>query len=225
MEKVNKAMPRRAISAAGILSILTSIPTQSFLLATVSVASLNAALSPAFAATCVTGVTVGSTTVVSGVATQTGTAVTGVTSTLGTALTGVQTTGTQGAFLTGATLGTTSTGVVNGLTGQTGTAVTAVTPTFGDALTSVQTASTPGSFLTSATLATSSGNAVTDVTATTTPVTGIAGATTVNTVAAIPPGFFYQQGGSDPVFATNPPGIQNVQVVSGTPTTQNVVTA
>src|SRR3954453_6906995 len=115
MEKVNKA-PRRAISAVAIFSILTSIPTQSFLLATVSVASLNAALSPASAATCVTGVTVGSTTVVSGVAAGTGTAVTGVSSTLGTALTGVQTTGTQGTFLNGATLGTTSTQVVNGVT-------------------------------------------------------------------------------------------------------------
>ena len=126
--------------------------------------------------------------------------------------------------------------VVNGVTGQTGAAVTAVNPTFGNALTSVQTTATEGSFLTGATLATTSGNAVTNVSATITPVGVVNNATTVNTVATNPGGMFYQQGnlqfvfpdgtnGSDVVFATNPPGIQNAQVVSGTPTTQDVVTA
>jgi autotransporter adhesin len=50
-------------------------------------------------------------------------------------------------------------------------------------------------------------------------------ATTVNVVATNPGGTFVQDGGSDVVMATNPPGIQNVPVVSGTVATQNVVTA
>jgi hypothetical protein len=111
--------------------------------------------------------------------------------------------------------------VINSATGQTGAAVTAVTPTFGNALTSVQTTTTQGSFLTGATLATTSGNAVTNVSATTTPVGVINNATTVNVVATNPGGTFVQSGGSDVVMATNPPGIQNVPVVSGTVTTQN----
>ena len=67
--------------------------------------------------------------------------------------------------------------------------------------------------------------AVTNVTATTTPVGVVNNATTVNVPASNPGGTFFLAGGSGNVMATNPPGIQNAQVVSGTPTTQNVVTA
>src|SRR5262245_50684679 len=195
------------------------------LLLGVSVAGLNAGLlSSASAATCVTDVNTGFTNVVSGVAGAPGiSVVTAVTPTTAAAVTGVQT--TPGSFLTGASLNTTSTNVVNGVSGQTGTAVTAVTPTVGNALTSVNTTTTSGSFLTGAALTTASGNAVTNVSATTTPVGVVNNATIVNTVATNPGGTFSQNGGSDVVDATNPPGIRNVQVVSGTPTTQNVVTA
>ena len=128
------------------------------------------------------------------------------------------------------------TDVVNSVTGQPGAAVTAITPTFGNALTGVQTTAIQGSFLTGAALDTTSGNGVTNVVATTTPVAVINNATTANTIATNPGGFFYQRSnmqfvfpdgtsGSDVVFATNPPGIHNVQVVTGTPSTQNVVTA
>jgi hypothetical protein len=115
--------------------------------------------------------------------------------------------------------------VVSSVTGQTGAAVTAVTPTFGSALTGVQTTTTQGSFLTGATLTTASGNAVTNVSATTTPVGVVNNATTVNVPASNPGGMFFLSGGSGNVMATVPPGIFNAQVVSGTPTTQNVVTA
>src|SRR5262249_28843950 len=67
--------------------------------------------------------------------------------------------------------------------------------------------------------------AVTAVTPSTASITNITNPTTVNTVAVISPGIFFQNGGSDVVMATNPPGIQNVPVVTGTPTSQTVVKA
>src|SRR5262249_52689628 len=115
--------------------------------------------------------------------------------------------------------------VVNSVSTQTGAAVTAVTPTFGNALTNVQIATTSGSFLTGATLTTASGNAVTNVSASTIQGAVITNPTTVNVPALTPPLMFSQNGGSDVVDAPNPPGIQTVPVVTGTVTTQNIVTA
>lgn len=102
--------------------------------------------------------------------------------------------------------------VVGNVNAQTGSAVTAAPPSF-------------GSVLAGATLTTTAGNAVTNVGATTAPVSVITGGSTVNALATQPGGVFFQQGQSDVVMATNPPGIRNVPVISGTLSAQNVVTA
>jgi hypothetical protein len=135
--------------------------------------------------------------------------------------------------------------VVNSVTGQTGAAVTGVTPTMAAALTNV----TPntGRFLTSATtFTTANAQAVTSVNPTFGTVTGITPTPGLPTnlmvpafnPASNPPGtlFTFPDGGNT---ATNqgtvnltdtsapPPGtvtLLNVPVVSGTPTSQQVVT-
>ena len=140
----------------------------------------------------------------------------------------------------------TFTNVVSSVTGQPGaTVVTSVTPTFASAITGVPT--TQASFLTSATLNRATGTAVTSVAATNGTVTGITPTPGVpgNLVvpafdpAANPAGtqFAFNGGGGTTAngsgtleeVAPTPPGgivtLLTVPIVSGTPTSQQVVTA
>lgn len=78
---------------------------------------------------------------------------------------------------------------------------------------------------TGTTLTTQSAQAVNSVTAQTAQVSTIQNASTVNVLATNPGGTFFQDGNSDVVKATNPPGIQNVPAITGTVSNQNVVTA
>jgi hypothetical protein len=115
------------------------------------------------------------------------------------------------------------TNVVNSVSAETGSAVTGVTPAFGNALTTVQTAETPGSFLTGSTLATTSALAVNDVSVTFRNIGSINNPGSVNALATNPGGTFFQVGQSNVVFADNPPGIQNVPVITGTPVQSTIV--